>query len=663
MATPLALVSSPPAGAVPVLASGFTESLVAAVPQPTEVAFTPDGRMLITSQTGQLRVFENGALEPTPALILPVCSNGERGLLGLAVDPNFESNNFIYLYVTKRNAAECPTSGAGAPVNQVVRYELEDDNDAVDPVVLLDNIPSFGIHNGGDLNFGPDNGECAGGPCLYVAVGDGGCDLDDPVACQNNNTNAQENDTLLGKILRINKTTGEPSAVNSFFNAGERCGDADGVDDAVLCSEIWATGLRNPFQFSFAEDLASLTINDVGTGAFEEINTVLGGNYSSPPNFGFNFREGPCPVTDLTLPCPPYVGPPDLVDPYFSYQHGSLADCEAITGSAIVPSGTWGSHYDGGTLFSDFTCGRIFLVDETDTGPFDAGDAEVLAENLGAGAGISMAFGPAGLTTGLYYTSHANGGEVRRIVQGEVPAVRSIVSTSDGDGLWLADSQGRVYDFGDADHHGDVIPQPGTTVVGMAATNTDDGYWVATTNGRVFARGDADHFGDTSGVTLNLPVVGMAKTPDDGGYWLVAADGGVFTFGNAEFFGSLAKIKLNRPIVGIAATPDGEGYFLVAADGGVFTFGNAEFNGALGKVKLNKPVVGMAATNDGEGYWLVASDGGVFTFGNANFKGATGSMPPSTPAIGMAVTPSDDGYWIAATDGTVIDFEDAVFPF
>ena len=153
------------------LPASFTDEVVTSVAAPTALAFTPDGRMLIATQPGRLRVFSGGTLLPTPALDLStvVCTESERGLLGVAVDPQFAANRFIYVYYTFKRADPC--SGTNA-VNRVSRFVLADAN-TVDPAtetVLIDNIPSpAGNHNGGDLQFGKDGN-------LYVSVGDGGCD-------------------------------------------------------------------------------------------------------------------------------------------------------------------------------------------------------------------------------------------------------------------------------------------------------------------------------------------------------------------------------------------------------------------------------------------------------------------------------------------------------
>src|SRR5688500_941509 len=81
------------------LPPGFGDQLVATVGAPTALAFTPDGRTLVTTQPGLLRVVRNGSLLPTPALDLTatICANSERGLLGVAVDPQFATNRFVYL--------------------------------------------------------------------------------------------------------------------------------------------------------------------------------------------------------------------------------------------------------------------------------------------------------------------------------------------------------------------------------------------------------------------------------------------------------------------------------------------------------------------------------------------------------------------------------------
>jgi len=195
--------------------------------------------------------------------------------------------------------------------------------------------------------------------------------------------------------------------------------------------------------------------------------------------------------------------------------------------------------------------------------------------------------------------------------------------------------------------------------VGIAVTQ-GQGYWVAASDGGVFSFGNAQFYGSMGGKPFNGSMVGIAATPDGGGYWLVASDGGVFSFGNAQFHGSMGGKPFNGSMVGIAATPDGGGYWLVASDGGVFSFGNAQFHGSMGGKPFNGSMVGMAPTPGG-GYWLVASDGGVFSFGDAQFYGSMGGKPLNAPVVGMSRTRDGGGYWLVASDGGVFSFGNAQF--
>ena len=160
-------------GATATLRSDFDDRSVTPIFSPIDLAFAPDGRMLIATQPGLLRVYEDGELLQAPALDLTgkLCSNSERGLLGVALDPSFSTNRFVYLYYTFDKFGECPvydTHNPNNPVNRVSRFVMS--GDTIDPSsekVLIDNIPSPSRHNSGDLNFGKNG-------YLYVSVGDGG---------------------------------------------------------------------------------------------------------------------------------------------------------------------------------------------------------------------------------------------------------------------------------------------------------------------------------------------------------------------------------------------------------------------------------------------------------------------------------------------------------
>jgi glucose/arabinose dehydrogenase len=390
------------------------DALVANVGAPTAIAFTPDGRLLITTQGGQLRVFQNGNLVATPALDLSsrVCSNSERGLLGVAVDPNFTSNNFIYLYYTfMKSPPNCPTgqpTNGLNPVNRVSRFIFGSNNLVIpgSEIVLIDNILSpNGNHNGGDLQFGKDG-------LLYIGVGDGGADYAGDSGAGGANDAARDRHVLLGKILRITRD-GDIPPTNPFIQSlnSARCNITGITTPTNWCQETFASGLRNPFRLAFDPNAAGTRffINDVGQGAWEEIDE---GNPGA--DYGWNIREGPC-ANGSTTNCGQQ--PVGLTNPIFSYPH--TGDCSAsgvsgnsITGGAFVPRGVWPPQFDGAYLFGEFVCGKIFLLSPNGAGVFTASE---FVTGLGSGSAVTMIFGPHQGTQALYYTTFAGGGQVRRI--------------------------------------------------------------------------------------------------------------------------------------------------------------------------------------------------------------------------------------------------------
>lgn len=173
--------------------AGFTDAVVASgLSNPTAMALAPDGRIFVCQQGGALRVIKNGALLATPFLTVTVDSSGERGLLGIAFDPNFVSNQLVYVYYT----ATTPTLH-----NRISRFTASGDVAMAGSEVIVMDLPNLSgatNHNGGALHFGPDGN-------LFVAVGDNA-----------NGANAQSLGTRLGKLLRITSTGAIPTD-NPFF--------------------------------------------------------------------------------------------------------------------------------------------------------------------------------------------------------------------------------------------------------------------------------------------------------------------------------------------------------------------------------------------------------------------------------------------------------------
>ena len=213
---------------------------------PWEIVFAPDGRIFFTERVGNLRVIENGLLNPEPITSIDVGA-GEGGLLGLALDPSFEQNHFLYLYYTY---FEFPFT-----YNKVVRY-TEKDNALSDEVILIDKIPGAAWHDGGRLKFGPDEK-------LYITTGDAG-----------NADSAQDLNSLGGKILRINSDGTIPS------------------DNPFSDSMVFSYGHRNPQGIDWDPITGKLVASEHGPSgergfAHDEVNVIESGkNYGWPKVIG-----------------------------------------------------------------------------------------------------------------------------------------------------------------------------------------------------------------------------------------------------------------------------------------------------------------------------------------------------------------------------------------
>jgi glucose/arabinose dehydrogenase len=298
------------------LPAGFVDvPVVSGLTNPTAMAFAPDGRLFVTLQSGQLRVIKNGALLPTPFMTLNVNSTGERGLLGVAFDPAFQTNQFVYVFYT----ATSPSIH-----NRISRFMANGDvrDTSVAELTILD-FETLGPtnHNGGAIHFGPDGK-------LYAAHGE------NAVA-----SNAQTLNNKLGKILRMNPNPADLiPADNPFLNT-------PGANPL-----IWAFGLRNPFTFAFQPGTGRMFINDVGGGSFEEIN-----DGQPRRNFGWPTTEGPFNPGSF----------PGFTNPLYSYVHsgGTPAGC-AIAGGAFYnpPAPTFPASYIGRYFFADLCSGWISSI-------------------------------------------------------------------------------------------------------------------------------------------------------------------------------------------------------------------------------------------------------------------------------------------------------------
>ncbi len=333
------------------LPPGFTETSISGLNDPTAMEIAPDGRIFVCQQGGSLRVIKNGVLLSTPFLTLNVDPIGERGLLGIAFDPNFASNNFLYVYYTVPSTPRH---------NRVSRFTAN--GDVVVPsseqiILELDNLTSATNHNGGAIHFGPDGK-------LYVAVGENA-----------NGSNAQLFSNRLGKVLRINSDGSIPTD-NPFFNTA-----------AGANRSIWALGLRNPFTFAFQPGTGRMFINDVGEFTWEEINDGIAGS-----NYGWNLSEGP-------------TSNPQFRSPLFAYQHGGSATTGcAIAGGAFYNPGTaqFPQSFLGKYFFADLCTGWIRVFDPS------TGTASDFASNISNPVDLKV-----GADGSLYYLARGSGAVFR----------------------------------------------------------------------------------------------------------------------------------------------------------------------------------------------------------------------------------------------------------
>ena len=299
--------------------------VVANLDNPTYLtAPSGDGRLFVLERPGRVRIVENGSTLPLPFLDIGarVFTGGEGGLLSMAFDPQFASNRYFYLYYTDLQQ------------NIVIeRFTAGSNPNLADPtsslVILRVAHPNFTNHFGGQLAFGPDG-------YLYLGTGDGG-GAGDP------NGNGQNLNALLGKLLRIDVRSagpGQPYAIpsgNPYANqAGRR-------------AEIWASGLRNPWRFSF--DGSQLYLSDVGQDQREEVNVQAAA--TAGLNYGWNTMEGTvcynaatCDRSGLTLPA-------------FEYEHGAndVNGC-SITGG-FVYRGSAIPGLAGRYFYSDYCRGYL----------------------------------------------------------------------------------------------------------------------------------------------------------------------------------------------------------------------------------------------------------------------------------------------------------------
>ncbi len=358
---------------------------------PTSFAFAPDGRIFVAQKSGAVRLIKNGVLQSQPVLQLTDLNDfADRGLEGIALDPNFAQNGYMYLSYTFENTPG--QNYTGMKTGRIVRLTVSGDTaDLATKVVLVGVVggdaahPSCrnfattsdcvisdsGAHSMGALHFGPDGK-------LYATLGDGsGYQTADPWAQRSQDIHA-----LAGKMLRIN-ADGTAPADNPFYNGNSHDNQ----------SKVYSYGHRNAYRFTFRPTDGVLFIADVGWTAWEELDIgVAGSNYGWPCREGYSSTGYNCTAATATK------------DPIYVYDHSSGS--ASIIGGVFMGS-AYPAQFQGNYVFGDYSNNYLKrLVLNSDNSVASVQDF------------ITGADGPVDIEQGLdgtiYYLA-INKGELRKI--------------------------------------------------------------------------------------------------------------------------------------------------------------------------------------------------------------------------------------------------------
>ena len=295
--------------------------------QPVFVCAPPGdtSRLFVVERTGAIKIIDltSGQVLSTPFLDVSsqILTDGERGLLGLAFDPNFATNGFFYVNLSSTNGN-----------TEIRRYQVSSNPNVANPAsattILSINQSEFNNHKGGWLGFGPDGD-------LYISVGDGG-------GSGNPLHTGQDINSLRGKILRIDVDSPPDPGLNYHIPADNPFVGQPGAD------EIFALGLRNPWRPSFDRATGTFYIADVGQDTWEEIDIGQNG-----ANYGWNHFEGPA-----LFPGGDAISTGPVVAPIYSYNHNNMS--ASITGGYVYRGD--GDALQGQYFFADFVQGKVFTL-------------------------------------------------------------------------------------------------------------------------------------------------------------------------------------------------------------------------------------------------------------------------------------------------------------
>ncbi len=420
-----------------ILPQGFqSEDVVTGLERPVDMVFAPDGRIFVAEKSGVVRVIENDAIRPEPFIDLrdEVNGQGDRGMLGLTLDPDFAGNRRVYLlYVVDPLFGPPDESNTTATFGRLTCYTgtAESNGNVADPdsrciLVGAQEAEGFPVcwvsHAVGSVQFGLDGS-------LFASAGDGaqlavadpggitpecfgpkGFGKDEDVGA----FRAQYLGSLAGKVLRLDPATGEGLPSNPHWTGV-------GTDKP---SKVWVNGLRNPFQLTVRPGTGpgpgTLYIGDVGWTAWEEINVARGGE-----NFGWPCRDAFVENRDYPDEMPAHSGcdsigtksnPGPLTDPIIAVSHtipsasvppGTTGRC--IIGGAFYEGASYPPPYQSAYFYADYINGWVLAAE------VDAQDALVAVHGFGSGLNRPTDLEASPLTGDLHVLTHLEG-RIQRVV-------------------------------------------------------------------------------------------------------------------------------------------------------------------------------------------------------------------------------------------------------
>lgn len=362
-------------------ASGFSS--------PVDIANMGDERLFVVERSGVVKnVTSEGIVLTEPfldidSIVRNANNQSEQGLLGLAFHPDYIDNGFLFLNYIDNSGN-----------TNIVRYTVDpNDTNKVDiesRELILEIEQPFANHNGGCLKFGPDG-------YLYIGMGDGGSG-NDPINA------GQLTNTLLGKMLRIDVDNGLPYSIPS---------DNPFVEDEAVLDEIWATGLRNPWRYSFDRETGDLWIGDVGQSALEEID-FQAADSEGGENYGWRCYEGE-EFTNLSS-MEDCQG--EFVEPVFQVAHQGFTGPCSITGGYVYRGAIY-SEWIGKYICADYCSGDFYIVESDNDGGWNGQQVAKLPHNVSTFGEDSDGE--------LYIASFSNGGIYRLV--GETVSTENVIES------------------------------------------------------------------------------------------------------------------------------------------------------------------------------------------------------------------------------------------